>query len=422
VAGGPLLTAVAPGLGAAGSFAVLGGSTVTNTGSSNVTGDLGVAPGSAVTGFPPGQVTGGSIHAADAVALQAQSDAGSIYNNLAGQACDFDLTGQELAGKTLTPGVYCFSSSAGLNGSLNLDFQGVSGAVFVFKIGSTLVTGSSASVHVINGGSVCNVFWQVGSSATLGTGTNFVGNIVAQASVTLNTGASVDGRAFARTGAVTMANNNVSNNSCYRAHTATPTLTATATVLSASSTPTSTPDPAAPTATATVEGPTATATVEGPTATATVEGPTATATVAGPTATATVAGPTATATVAGPTATATVAGPTATATVAGPTATPTVAGPTATPRPPTATPNPQQATATPIPQQATATPIPQQPTATPIPQQATATPAPIATAVVIATLPKAGDPPNTDKASLVLASAGTALVGLSVMLRRRRYQ
>ena len=128
----------APSLGVASSFAVLGGSTVTNTGATTVRGDLGVSPGSAVTGFPPGTVTGGSIHAADALAGQAQSDTTTAYNSLAGQACTADLTGQDLGGKTLTAGVYCFSTSAQLTGALTLNAQGNANAVFVFKIGSTL--------------------------------------------------------------------------------------------------------------------------------------------------------------------------------------------------------------------------------------------------------------------------------------------
>jgi Ice-binding-like/IPTL-CTERM motif len=191
------------------SFAVLGGSTVTNTNTPTiVSGNLGVSPGSAVTGFPPGIVTG-TIHAADAVAAQAQSDLTTTYNNLASSACNTDLTGQDLGGKTLTPGVYCFSTSAQLTGTLTLDGQGNSSAVFVFKIGSTLTTASASSVVLINSASSCGVFWQVGSSATLGTGTALAGSIVALTSITLNTGASLSGRALARNGAVTLDDNNV---------------------------------------------------------------------------------------------------------------------------------------------------------------------------------------------------------------------
>jgi hypothetical protein len=192
------------------SFAVLGGSTVTNTATpTTVNGNLGVSPGSAVTGFPPGIVTGGTIHAADAVAGQAQNDLTTTYVNLANTACNTDLTGQDLGGKTLTAGVYCFLTSAQLTGTLTLDAQGNPNALFIFKIGSTLTTASASSVLLINGGSSCGVFWQVGSSATLGTGTALIGSIVALTSITLNTGASVSGRVLARNGAVTLDDSHV---------------------------------------------------------------------------------------------------------------------------------------------------------------------------------------------------------------------
>ncbi|MGD0232081.1 MAG: ice-binding family protein, partial [Syntrophorhabdales bacterium] len=183
------LAQVAPTLGTAQSFAILAGSTVTNTGPTAVVGNLGVSSGTAVTGFPPGIVTGGTIHAADAVALQAQGDTTTAYNDLAGQACNFDLTGQDLGGKTLVPGVYCFSSSAQLTGALTLDAGGDPSAVWVFKIGSTLTTASGSSVLLINSAQQCNVFWQVGSSATIGTSSTFVGDILALTSITLTTDA-----------------------------------------------------------------------------------------------------------------------------------------------------------------------------------------------------------------------------------------
>lgn len=201
-------------LGTAEGFGVLGGSTVTNTGPSLITGNLGVSPGTAVTGFPPGIVTPpGTIHAADAVAAQAQADLTIAYNALAGTPTLVDLTGQDLGGLTLTPGVYGFSSSAQLTGTLTLDALGNPDAVFIFKMGSTLTTASNASVVFINTGGnssiACSVFWQVGSSATLGTGTAFAGNILALTSITLNTGATVSGRVLARNGAVTLDSSNV---------------------------------------------------------------------------------------------------------------------------------------------------------------------------------------------------------------------
>ncbi len=204
------LSAMAAALAAAPDFAVLAGSTVTNTGPTVVSGNLGVSPGSAVTGFPPGLVIDGTIHAADAVAGQAQSDDSHDYQLLAGEACNNDLTGHDLAGLTLVAGVYCYSSSAQLSGALTLDAQGDPNAIFIFQIGTTLTTGSHASVLLINGAQGCNVFWQVGSSATIGTGTSFVGSIFALTSITLTTGASLSGRALAQNGAVTMDDNLVS--------------------------------------------------------------------------------------------------------------------------------------------------------------------------------------------------------------------
>jgi len=204
--GSALSAAIAPPLGTEQSFSVLGGSTVTNTGSSVITGNLGVNPGTAITGFPPGIVTG-VTHAADAEALQAQTDTTAAYIDLAGQECDSALTGQDLGGKTLVPGVYCYSTSAQLTGALTLDAGGDRNAVWVFNVGSTLTTASNSSVLLINGADPCNVYWQVGSSATLGTTTSFVGNILALTSITLDNGARVSGRVLARNGAVTLDNN-----------------------------------------------------------------------------------------------------------------------------------------------------------------------------------------------------------------------
>ena len=203
--GQPLLAAGL--LGTAETFAVLGASAVNNTGSTVLIGDLGVSPLTAITGFPPGLVTFGTTHANDGVAIQAQLDALTAYTTLAGMAVTQVLTGQDLGGMTLNPGVYFFASSAQLTGTLTLDGLGL----YVFQIGSTLTTASASSVVTINGADSCNVYFQVGSSATLGTGTSFTGIVIAQASDTLNTGASVDGSIFALTGAVTLDNNQISN-------------------------------------------------------------------------------------------------------------------------------------------------------------------------------------------------------------------
>jgi ice-binding like protein len=208
-------------LGTADSFAVLAASTVTNTGPSVITGDLGLSPGTAVTGFPPGTVTGGRVHATDAVALQAQNDLVTAYNDAAARASTAAISA-DLAGRTLTPGVYTSASAMGLSGALTLDARGDPNAVFVFQAGSTLTTGSASRVVLTGGAQACNVFWQVGSSATIGTASAFAGNILALASVTLTTGATLNGRALARTGAVTLDTNTVTKSTCATQTTAAP--------------------------------------------------------------------------------------------------------------------------------------------------------------------------------------------------------
>ena len=206
-------TTVNAGLGTANLFAVLGGTTVTNTGPSSINGNLGLWSGTSVTGFPPGTVSG-TIDAGNASAMQAQMDLTGAYNVAAAQPCGGVLTGQNLGGQTLTAGVYCFASSAQLNGNLILNAQGDVNAVFIFQIGSTLTTLSGSNITIINGGTGNNVFWQVGSSATLGTRSQFAGNILALSSITLDAGADIScGRALALNGAVTMDTNNVSINS-----------------------------------------------------------------------------------------------------------------------------------------------------------------------------------------------------------------
>jgi hypothetical protein len=254
-------------LGAAESFAVLGGQSVTNTGPSVITGDLGVSPGTSITGFPPGLLIG-ALHPTDAVASQAQTDLTVGYNNAAGQAPDASIAG-DLGGQTLVPGVYNAASSIGLTGTLTLNAQGNPNSVWVFQIGSTLTTASASEVLLVNGASPCNVFWQIGSSATLGTNTTFVGTIMALASITVTTGASIDGRALARNGSVTLDTNRITRPLC------------------------DTP----PTTGGTIAGPITGGTIAGPITGGTITG----GTIAGPTTGGTIAGPTTGGVIGGPT-------------------------------------------------------------------------------------------------------------------------
>jgi hypothetical protein len=199
------LAATDPGLGTAGNFAVLAGTTVTNTGPSWITGTLGVAPGSAVTGFPPG--TSGVQHKGDSVATTAETNLAAAYTNAAAQPCPGtnNFTGVNLGGKNLVPGVYCQTTAPTLTGKLTLNGSGI----YIFQIGSTLVTASGASVVMIGGAQSCQIFWVVGSSATIATSTTFVGNIMALTSIAMQTGATLNGRALARNGAVTLDTNRI---------------------------------------------------------------------------------------------------------------------------------------------------------------------------------------------------------------------
>jgi len=204
LAGGPVAdAATAPSLGTAANYGVLAASTVTNTGLTTINGDLGLSPGTAITGFPPGQVNG-TINAADSAALQAQDDLTAAYN----AAAEIPVTATipvELGGTTVTPGVYASPAGTfGITGTLTLDAQGDPNAVFIFQAASTLITAAASNVVLVNGAQAANVFWVVGSSATLGTSSIIQGNIMAQASITVTTGATVDGRALARTAAVTL--------------------------------------------------------------------------------------------------------------------------------------------------------------------------------------------------------------------------
>jgi hypothetical protein len=236
VTGPPAFAAQAKvGLGTATSFAVLAGSTVTNTGPSTISGDVGVSPGSAVVGFPPGQVSNGTIHAADATAASAQDDLTTAYNDAAARGpAVLDETGQDLGGQTLTPGVYPASTGMSLTGTVTLDALGDPDAVFIFQAGSTLNFASSSTVALVGEAQACNVFWQVGSSATIGTGSTLVGSVLALASITMQTNASAQGRLLARSGAVTLDSNTITRPACATSPTPTP---------SASASPTATASP-----------------------------------------------------------------------------------------------------------------------------------------------------------------------------------
>lgn len=201
------------GLGTASSFAVLAGSTVTNTGETVVSGDLGVSPGTAITGFPPGLVGGGVIHSADAVALQAQSDVTTAYNDAAGRTPATPVA-SELGGRTLVGGIYSTNEGMALTGTVTLNGQGDPNTVFVFQAGSTLITASDSTVALINGAQACNVYWQVSSSATLGTDSEFVGTAMALTTITAQTDATIEGRLLARNGAVNLDDNTINRPTC----------------------------------------------------------------------------------------------------------------------------------------------------------------------------------------------------------------
>ena len=201
-----------PPLGTASAFSVLAGSTVTNTGTTTVDRSVGVHPGSAVTG-ESSMVVGGTVHKADAVALQAKSDLTEAYNNAAGQTPRIDEDA-ELGGETLVGGVYNRPAAMALTGQLTLDGANDPDSIWVFQAGRTLTTASASSVVLIRQANPCNVFWQVGSSAALGTTTHFVGTIMAEATITMQTGATIQGRTLARSGAVNLHSNVFTSPDC----------------------------------------------------------------------------------------------------------------------------------------------------------------------------------------------------------------
>jgi len=386
----------AVGMGAAKSYAVMAGSGITNTGATTLSGTDGANIGSYPTGTFTGDTTvttsGTKYLAADAATAAAQNDLLTAYNDAAGRTSATAISA-DLGGQTLTQGVYNSASSIGLTGTLTLDGENDPAAVFIFQAGSTLTTGSGSRINLINGAQPCNVFWQVGSSATFGTNSDFTGRVMALTSITATTGASFKGQLLAINGAVTLDNNTIVNDACAALPTATPTVEPTPTETATpttepTATETATPSPTAeptPTETAT-PSPTAEPT---PTETAT---PTPT-----PTETATPS-PTAT-----PTETAT---PTPTATE---TATP---SPTAEPTPtetPTPTATPTETAAPTESEEVTESPVVDNPEVTPSPEETTVT---------------GGELPNTETADwtipLVIGLGLAAIGGLVVATRRRR--
>ena len=196
-------------LGKAAKFAVLAGSTTTNAGVTSIEGSVGVSPGTAIAGTAV-KISNGEFHSGDPVSLEAQKDLTTTYNNLANAKGGADMTGKGLGGLTLFPGIYHFSSSCFLSsGILTLDAKGDSNAKWVFQIGSTLITGVNTQIKMLNNGSALNVYWTVGSSATIADKTKMVGNIIAYASISFGNFATLEGRALARVGAVTMLSNTI---------------------------------------------------------------------------------------------------------------------------------------------------------------------------------------------------------------------
>ena len=227
-------------LGNADSFAILAGAGITNTGPTTVTGDIGTYPTPTITGVASMTVTGVN-HADDGVTQSAKTDLVTAYDNAAAQGSTSAISA-DLGGQTLTAGVYNSASSIGLTGAVTLDAAGDPNAIFVFQAGSTLTTASASQVNLINGAQACNVFWQVGSSATLGTDSTFRGTVIALESITVTTGVTVDGRVLARNAAVTLDTDTITASAC-----ATATTTTAATTTAATTTTATTPKPTTPT-------------------------------------------------------------------------------------------------------------------------------------------------------------------------------
>lgn len=270
-------------LASASAYAVLAGSTITNTGPSVIAGDIGLSPGTAITGFPPGVQSSGVTNVANAPALMAQADLTAAYLDAASRT-PFNTVSGDLGGSTLVPGVYQSASSLALTGTVTLNGGGDASSVFIFKAGSTFVSATGSNVVLENGAQACNVFWQVGSSVTLGTTSQMSGTFMALTSITLNTGAQVSGRVLARNGAVTLDDNAITTPTCAAAVATTTTSLATTTTTVAPTTTTVAPTTTTPRTTTTLAVTTTTAapastTTTSPATTTTTTSPATTTTV-----------------------------------------------------------------------------------------------------------------------------------------------
>jgi len=260
LAGGSQAAVTPISLGTANGFAVLAGAGITNTGPTTITGDIGTFPTTTIVGFSSVVLTG-TNHAGDGTTQGAKTDLVTAYNAAVAESPTTTVSG-DLGGRTLVAGAYSSQSSLGLTGTLTLDGAGNAGSIFVFQAGSTLTTASASTIVLINGAQSCNVFWQMGSSVTLGTNSTFRGSILAQQSITATTGVKVDGRLLASNGAVTLDSNSVIKPTCAApvpVPTVTPTVTPTPTA-----TPTVTPTPT-PTASTAARATTSSTAARGPT-------------------------------------------------------------------------------------------------------------------------------------------------------------
>lgn len=208
----PLQTVIMPMvlLTGATNFAILSGSAITNTGATTITGDIGLSPGSSIGGFPPGILIG-TQYINDTIANKAKLDLTAAYNDAAGRtSTDIVTLSGNIGGLTLTPGLYKSTSSLAISsGDLTFDAKGNADAVFIIQIASTLTLTSDRKVILSGGALASNIFWQIGSSATFGTTSVFKGTVMAMQSITFNTGATLDGKALARIGGITMSGNTI---------------------------------------------------------------------------------------------------------------------------------------------------------------------------------------------------------------------